>query len=356
MRLPLVKGPALLASRRIEAAQSAYFDLWRGLSAMLVMFAHAGQIFVPSHHQVLTPLAGGSVMVFFVLSGFFIHKSLAGAFRHRDWASYAHARINRIVPPFVFCILLTLALWWLAPMLFATGTREFLVPTTREGFALDGFWATVAFVNPFFGGTLSANGPLWSLSYEVWYYVLAGFLALALAGRRAAWLWLPAMLALTVLQPWFAVYGVLWAGGFYLSALHANDRLPALPRLPVWLVPVALYVALWFAPAAWLGRIALMFHLACGAWFLWHATAALQRPSLPSVPWLQRSAGFSYTLYVVHFPMLLFAYGIRPSLATGALAALVVLVFAAVAGPPVERIALFARRPRPAPSAPLPEP
>jgi peptidoglycan/LPS O-acetylase OafA/YrhL len=233
----------IFTHRRLERAHSAYFDACRGASALAVLFAHAVQLFRPAHATIISCFAGAAVMAFFVLSGFFIHKSLARVYQTRDWGSYVRGRCNRILPPFGACIALTLVLWLTAPILFESGTRAITAPSVRTEFSLEGLWETLAFLNPFVGTTLSANGPLWSLSYEVWYYALAALFALAVAGRRAGWVWLPLLIVLSTLQPWFAVYGGLWACGFLLSALHANGRYIELPRLPYWLVPAVLLAA-----------------------------------------------------------------------------------------------------------------
>ncbi len=286
-------------------------------------------------------------MVFFALSGFFIHKSLSSVFESRAWQAYARARANRILPPFVFCMALAIALWLVAPYVFETGTRTFAYPTARDTFSLEGFWSTIAFVNPFAGGTLAANGPLWSLSYEVWYYVLACLFATALAGNRLGWIWLPALAAMTVLQPWVAVYGLVWAGGFSVSILHSNQHLAKPRKLPVWMVPFALYGLLLVAPPSQLELLAKLFYLSCGAWFVCHLAYAVQCPTLRQLHGLSRSAAFSYTLYVIHFPLLLFAHGISSSLLMGVGAMLLVLLMAAIVGLPLERIVLFPLRPSP---------
>jgi peptidoglycan/LPS O-acetylase OafA/YrhL len=343
MKRGLAEGWDLFARCRIDAPQSAYLDAWRGLSAIVVLFAHMEEFFLPRDRFIISPLAGGAVMVFFVLSGFFIHKSLAGVFASRHWDSYVRARINRIIPPFAFCLALTVLLWLAAPHFFATGSREFVVATARSAYSLHGLPETALFVNPFTGSTLSANGALWSLSYEVWYYVLAGLFALWFSRNRWGLVGAPLLLLLAALQPWFAVYGVLWAGGAFVSVLHANGRLPA-SRLPLWPIPVALYAALHVAPPWLLGELSMLFHLSCGAWFAWHMAHALQRDTHLQFPWLQRSAGFSYTLYVIHFPLLLFAYGISPSPLMGVAAAIIVLALAAVIGPGLERLAPAGRR------------
>lgn len=70
-----------LSHNLISTAQSKYFDMWRGGASLVVAVSHTFQIFgtsYPSFYaKLFSALAGASVMAFFALSGFFIHKSLA---------------------------------------------------------------------------------------------------------------------------------------------------------------------------------------------------------------------------------------------------------------------------------------
>ncbi len=343
----------LFSGRRTTLAQSTYFDMWRGVSALVVLIGHMGQVFFPDYDQVLAGLAGAAVMAFFGLSGFFIHKSIArchsnGVF---DYRSFFLARVNRILPPFVFCLALTVLLWLVAPLVFTTGTRVFETPGTRDGFLLDGLLSTALFLNGFVGPTLSANGALWSLTYEIWYYALAALVALALTGRRIGWIAAPIFIVLTVVQPWFAIWGLGWLGGFVLSMLHANDRLRWIPKFPSWPIPVALLALLAFAPPQLAGKATLLFEFGFGAWFVHHMAMVLQRGDPPVSKLVARSADFSYSLYVVHFPILLFAYGIDERPWVSIPAAVAALLVAILIGGPIERWKPFAAHP-PVPKLP----
>jgi len=323
---------------RISRDHSAYLDAWRGGSALAVVVGHYFQIFTPSPWIIWGHLAAGAVMAFFVLSGFFIHKSLSKSVdRPTDFIA---ARADRILPPFLAAIALTIALWAIAPHVFPSGSRALAIPYGRPDFSLHGLAPTLLFVNGFFGGTLSADGPLWSLSYEVWYYVLAFGLFLVWSGRRLGWLLLPAALVLTVRNPAFLVLGLVWAMGFAVSIAHANARLPRIPAWPALILAAALYWNLMY------------FELAFGLFFALHVANVLRRPA-PHVPFLPKTASFGYTLYVIHFPIMLFAAGCGfPALPS----AFVAVGCAALVGPRLEALKPFARRrPRTPPTA-APEP
>ena len=60
------------------------------------------------------------------------------------------------------------------------------------------------------------------------------------------------------------------------------------------------------------------------------------------------AAAYSYTLYVIHFPLTLLAYGIDESPWFAVIAGIAILGFAALVGPRIESISILSRR-RPSP-------
>lgn len=170
------------APRRYEVRQGRHLpwlDWARFLAAFMVLVVHArGNSFVAfgdlpgSQHTAVigafyafTRLGTEAVMVFFVLSGFLvggavIERAAAGTF---SAGSYAANRIIRLYLPLVPALVLT------AIVGLAIGS---LVPISE----IAGNFASLQ------GIVVSApqlNGPLWSLSYEFWFYALAGLVAVA---------------------------------------------------------------------------------------------------------------------------------------------------------------------------------
>lgn len=194
------------------------------------------------------------------------------------------------------------------------------------------------FLSNFFGPALSSNGPLWSLTYEVWYYALACLFSMALLGRREGWIGFPLLVLLAALDIWFAILGLIWLSGFCISILHAKDSLPKLPKIPISLVPIALLVAVFMVPDSLLGKVSLLFRLAFGCWMVLHMAYILNRVNTPVIRLLAWSGSFSYTLYVFHFPILLFFYGLYEG--GGFLVFGFVLVLSALIGPFLEKLRL----------------
>lgn len=133
----------------------------RGIAALLVVLFHLGQ----APHGFL------SVSYFFTLSGFIMCFTYAE--RPLPPRDFFIRRVARIVPVYLFALLLCVAL---AVMLRASGTS--LPPTYGLQVALNALLAQ-AYVPGF---ALSVNFAAWSLSVELFFYLL--FPVLVLAYRR----------------------------------------------------------------------------------------------------------------------------------------------------------------------------
>lgn len=259
-------------------------------------------------------------MVFFVLSGFLITKSITrnccdGGFSLK---TYAIDRLDRIYPPLLASMLLMIALVALAPFVFPSGTGSFLHPEAflaRQGLHLD--WIDLAGASVFLNGFLTAgpdaNGPLWSLAYEVWYYVAAGLIAWQRG--RGVLLAVALMVALGFLVKPFAVYSLVWFGGAAVALLHNHGKaLRGYARIGAAVMGAAaaivavLYIWQFAETGLANGRLIVAFNVSAGLMFaclmhLLSINAISFRPVAPG------SASFSYTLYVIHFPLLLFVFG-----------------------------------------------
>lgn len=181
-----------------------WLDLVRFLAAMVVLIGHyRAQSFVEygllansdknlltQSFYLLTRMGGEAVLMFFVLSGYFImgrgiEKCQQGTF---DIRKYSVDRFARIMLPLVSVLVLLVLVNYMC------------------GFSFSWF----AIVGNLFSlqGVLCgpAVGPLWSLSYEVWFYILFG-----------AFAWLIAINSKKCSRP---TCDTLWGGVLCNSYLH----------------------------------------------------------------------------------------------------------------------------------------
>lgn len=195
-------------------------DLLRGLAAIIVLLVHVrGAAFVeygalPPDDQTpvvwifyaATRLGHEAVLIFFVLSGFLVGGQVIRQVRGRRFepALYAADRISRIYPT----------------LLVACG---FTVVTNILSLSVQPDWLQIAGHLAGLNGpivpTLLSNAPLWSLAYEIWFYVLAGTMALAIMQRSPLLAVAGLSLATLVFAYLDARYVLVWGLGALVAGL-----------------------------------------------------------------------------------------------------------------------------------------
>lgn len=305
---------------------SIWLDASRVVAALVVFVGHARGLAVapadigPAWHR-----AGeDAVVAFFVISGYVIAWSSARA--DTDFRGYMLARASRIYSAAIPALLFALALDHIGMRLDASR----YLPNWQYDYILP----TLVFHWSFLGGTWF--GPAdpysvasyWSLPYEVWYYVLFGCLTL-LEGRRRHWA-VAGVLLFMGPRMWLLL-PCWWLGVLLLGWLPRVRMSPSTARLLI-LAAVSGYA--WFVASGARAHTDALSKDAY-AWFnAWsplifrpggsghplsdYVTAALfaafvigaARSELrfgsrgeAVVRWL---AGYTFTLYLVHYPILVF--------------------------------------------------
>ncbi|MCC9642713.1 acyltransferase [Rhodopirellula sp. JC740] len=321
-----------------DSSRIFWFDLVRGVSALIVcaghlrnvVFCDVGEIVAPvAWHwpfYFLTSLGHQAVMVFFVLSGFFVGGSVLRNRCRFSWGNYWLARLSRLwvvlVPALLFTVLADSITNSFSPETFQGSFRE----TWNSGPSLDTysassvtFGANLLFLQTVIAPVYGSNGPLWSLAYEFWYYALFPvFVGLVFPRFRMMSVVLAVLAAaLLILLPSEILYagggwmlGVLvyllrdvrWISGkrmlfvvvcsfatLFLASLCASKSQPLNAILPIGGDAA---VGATFAILA-------LFLLQVESWF----PQFLKR----GVKWL---SDISYTLYLFHFPIVVFVGGV----------------------------------------------
>ncbi len=366
--VPSIPLQAIGADRKRATTSVPLLSHLRWAAAIVVVMSHVAQSILnkggyvsytgPLPTDLVTkPLLGYSgyghaaVVVFFVLSGFLVGGKLlelaASAKLRSEWPGFLVDRFSRIFivlwPVLLLNAAILTALVWLVPNapFVHTGrwTYDLIEPLTAD--VSWSRWAGATFmVNDLLVPTLESNGPLWSLSYEWCYYIMG--LAVVLCLRRVFSPWAVVVLvygaALLVVsaynQPNILFAGVCWLTGIGARLAFNAEVLRGRAVLVAGALSVILVLALdavVVLPDPVLG-LAVGFMIAHPAWRQWRFADAAG----------ERLASFSFTLYAVHFPLMLgimgvlFAAGALPSRlpmnATGigtVLAIIVVLVLAA---------------------------
>lgn len=337
-----------------KAGERPFLDAVRWASAAVVAVGHAiTMILVPKAHasvgaqilNVIADLRVPAVLLFFVLSGYLVGGGVLLRSAAFDWRRYATARFARIYIVLLPAILLLCLLDGTGHLLDASSPvyTSSWRPTALGHQAINdhyhpiNWFVTVFSVESVVAEPLGSGNAFWSLGYEWVFYFVFPLLVLPFRNRRSL---LPplvpiaGLLALLMLagRGHDAFYFSIWVAGAYARALVAYADIPAwiaLGGLVVAIVAVAL-------PPSPL-------HILTGLGFAIYLSrfGNRERGLLPRYD--RRLADFSYSLYVVHLPIMVFVTlllnqsGIVPAQgleATGTAAALIslLLIFSIVVG------------------------
>lgn len=344
-------------------------------AASVVVYAHSVQVFlypVISHGHPFARMGGVlaslAVGVFFFVSGFLIAHSIMARSRTGifEWRSFAFARIRRIVPPFLFAVALTALCVGIITYGGLYGADNYLLPGDFEAVRpratislREILWTLTLSYNliPGHGELLTLNGPLWSLSYEVWLYAAAMCAAIAVVNR----VWFAAGIAVSiVLVPsllgnrMFAIFTVIWIWGFVSAILPRPSERTVRNIASAWLVMIGFAFAAAPAVRLWIVQpygifIANIIFVGntiaiCALVFAWVLAPSPSKGEMSD----GRMPDFSYTLYVTHFPLMCLLLSLlRPLLdarsviqmaALAVVSFTTVLVFAGLAGSVVENL------------------
>lgn len=156
---------------------SLYLDIVRFCAAIAVYLDHISSFpFTKDFFWYRLGSYGGiAVIVFFALSGYVI--AYVTSSREKTIYQYASARISRIYSVVIVSIFITL----IFDNIGLTLNPDFyeIKKVMHKAQSIDGYIASVLFVNEyqifnFNGISPGSNGPYWSLSFEVTYYLIAG--------------------------------------------------------------------------------------------------------------------------------------------------------------------------------------
>lgn len=301
-------------TQNIESREKMIFpalDLLRFSAALMVLLYHlrtrhwaAWAEMDPGDQNLITAailgamrFGGAAVLVFFCLSGYLVgglvlQRWRAGKFRAQ---AYGIDRFTRIYLP----LLPAVGLAWVCAAL-SGHQQSGLVQYLGNILSLQEIWVA----------TLHENPPLWSISYEVWLYILAGGLALSFSrrGEGAGRTRVPGLIILGVALICCVRLNVFFLSCWLAGALaHRFRDYLATPRagLPGLLAAAGAAVLYETASGALFDFATVLLALGCSAALPWLASLRVPDALARCGHFL---AGFSYSLYLTHYPLMMLWY------------------------------------------------
>lgn len=295
-----------------------WLDLVRFLAALVVVLDHSRDNLFGGYSELadadksplvavafgVTRLGHEAVLVFFVLSGMLVGGRAIERIRDGSFngSAFAIDRTVRIMLPLLPALLFTALVQW----------------HIDQGVNVQHLILNVVSLQGVLAPPFGHNAPLWSLSYEVWFYILVGALGIIVVNERGRW---PAMIAVlatawvfTYLNP---TYLLCWLCG---AALYFWR-----PRKIQWsLMSIALLLAVYALTAIHSADGPFAFDSVVPAWvtmpidvakLLFSIAVAIILQQLSQIKPKRSStirfdnassqwAAFSYTLYLTHYPVL----------------------------------------------------
>ncbi len=328
---------------------SVYLDFLRTAAASFVFFGHVRTFLFPATGiALITGQAREAVAVFFVLSGFVI--SFVAHEKEADWRSYILARVARIYPVAILAMIVTAGADYITFSTMQTvvlGNNGAPLLAFREPIGIFNSLVNLTFTNQFWFShvVFGSDEPYWSLGFEVWYYVFFGLLTFldGWSRRLAILAWV------AICGPKILLYLPLWSLGVFAYKSLATNRFRVTRAMAgaIFVATPVFYLLVWklgrqhasnifltsslgqelisFCYFTTIGAIVaaniLAFDACFGARALWGKTFE------KCVRW---AAGGSFTLYLMHQPLLIMLMTLFPrtreSPLLGALAALATLV------------------------------
>ncbi|MDO8652468.1 MAG: acyltransferase [Undibacterium sp.] len=320
----------------------------RGVAALVVLLSHIIQIYW-LRYEMLPPWIRGvssissdfAVKVFFVLSGFLIAHSIEENVNRNkglfDVKSYIAARLARIYPPFIFSIAISVFVFLFLyvfnmpgvayPLKFpgdAYSARDYLTLSKNE----------LLFSLIMLQGLLQLNGPLWSLYIEVKLYLIyACFYLIILGSKRFS-----AMIGFSLisyvairLNPEFLRYATIWLVGsiaYYMFGIvgrRLNSKAAACLLLVAFIVCTDIAKSYIVSPALSQSPPLILLDLLLAV-----VISAIVLKFNFRLPLIHDVGTISYSLYVTHFPVLLFLQSVSVYLSDDSILKNVVVSFLAL--------------------------
>ena len=322
--------------------RSLYLHYLRFLSALIVCLGHIKEfLFVHMENtatisekfsRLFLGLGPSAVLVFFFLSGFLVGgKQIVYLFENAlNLSNYLFDRLTRLWIVLFPAIFLTYILNLLTcrnsrVSLYCSADLELASHTTMAPLSSQNFSdliSNVFFLQPFRGTQWGGNGPLWSLSYEFWYYLIFFSIINIFGGlfklKKKILIISHLVFILATSRfldlKWWSL-GIIWLSGAITAFLLRQDKIRDYARKIQKIFPfkfTIMSLVLVFPALVFLKILHPVISFPVAIIIL---TLSVTLTSDESETYMKKNsqklivagAQFSFSLYLIHFPLIAFA-------------------------------------------------
>ena len=341
------KEPENAVNLKSNYKSLVFLDALRGIAAFIVMLGHARWLLWegfsefsthPQDYNIFEKFLVYStsfvryghqcVLLFFLLSGFVIHFKYSNSLKKDadtsfDLLNYLLRRSKRIYPPFLFAVILTFILDIIGTHLgysiyYSGTTNELINKNVTNNHDIVNFIGNLFFLETNKIGIWGTNGPSWSLKFEWWFYLL--YPVIFIFNKKSVfkgWLFVLILLIISSFLKYhqFVFFSsilkylmIWWLGGLladiYTKRIKVSHLI--LSALIIFIPIVILFSNKindnFYADVFWsIGIFGLL------NFFFYLQTNGKEHKWANKLKWL---GDCSYTLYIIHFPILVFMNGI----------------------------------------------
>lgn len=304
---------------------SNFLDLLRWISALIVVLTHLRSTIMVryedlEHINIITSLfyfisniGHQAVIVFFVLSGFLVGGNVYDLYRNGKfkWNIYLINRTSRLY----IVLIPALICGFILDTIGSTNYINYYINTYGFGpfsynvidrMTIQNFFINLTMLQGSIGTTFGSNGPLWSLAYEFWYYILFPMILSVFFNtnyRIKLFYLLLIVLVCLMLNVTILIYFTYWIIGVITYQLIKNNyNTFKFPKLSIIIFILSLYISTTsMIPIFKINMLILS--ITCA--YMIYSVNKLDK-GLFNFSINKQMSNFSYTVYLFHAPLLLF--------------------------------------------------
>ena len=297
-------------------------DLFRGMAAILVFIGHLRSLMFLDYDgggilkkvfYASTSLGHEAVIIFFVLSGFFITRSILYKLDNNswNWQGYITDRTFRILVVLIPAVIITFIIDKIGVYFFGgtpiymgtVGSTVIEEPISSNLYLINAI-SNILLIPTEIVNATGSNASLWSISYEFWSYMLFPLILLCFIGsynNTIKLLFLFFIFVIFILLGWKGIfYFSVWVFGAFAAFIHHHNLIKSNFIIPIGVTVSQFFVVLMLSLLGVIHDFILAFSFLIFLIF----NAEHQVKSQFIKRFSEYFAKMSYTLYAIHLPLI----------------------------------------------------